>query len=96
MIDEDNEPSWRECVRQQNQPGAPNVLLTLEDAMEKVKAFPDEYDKAMVFLCKFSHENKFSEENCQWFNAGMRTPEIVYMLAYLQHYFLNARIFGTS
>ena len=81
------EQSWRELVRENNEPGSPNILLTLEDAAEEVNKNPDMYEKAFVALYKKGTEDESIKTS--WFNAGFHFSELVFLLAYLKDEFLD-------
>lgn len=82
-----SEKSWRELVRENNEPGSPNILLTLEDAAEEVNKNPDKYDQAFVVLYKKGNEKDIIKT--AWFNAGLHFSELVFLLEYLKDDFLD-------
>lgn len=87
MSDIEGELSWRDIVRENNEPGSPNILLMLEDAAKSVQENPDKYDKALVFLYRNQPEVDLIVSS--WFNAGMRFSEIVFLLDYLKDEFIT-------
>ena len=81
------EQSWRELVRENNEPGSPNILLTLEDAAEEVNKNPDVYEQAFVIL--YRKGDKENHIKTAWFNAGLHFSELVFLLEYLKDDFLD-------
>jgi hypothetical protein len=84
--------SWRDLVRNNNEPGFPNILLALEDAVIEAKKDPDAYNKCFVVLFKDATANNNQENNdiiTSWFNAGLRFSEIVFLFEYLKHSFIQ-------
>jgi hypothetical protein len=88
MAEQEEGQSWRDIVRSNNEPGSPNIVLTLEDASKEVTDNPDRYNKAFVVL--YHNEGKGDAIMTSWFNAGLRYSEIVFLLEYMKHEFISA------
>lgn len=87
--DQEEEPkAWRDIVRDNNEPGSPNVLLALEDAAKQVEENPDQFNKAFIILYK--NDSRGDEARTTWFNAGLRYSEIVFLLEYMKVDFIEA------
>lgn len=82
-----SEQSWREIVREHNEPGSPNILLTLEDAAKEVGDNPDLYDKAFVVL--YRKDEVTEKLRSSWFNAAFHFSELIFVFEYLKNEFLD-------
>lgn len=87
MDQEEPTESWRDIVRENNEPGVPNILLTLEDVQAELNQNPDAYNKALVFLYK--NDGRGDSINSAWFNAGFRFSEIIFLLEYMKQIFIQ-------
>lgn len=81
------EKTWEEIIRENNEPGSPNILVTLEEAIEEVSKHPDLYNKAFILLYDDKEPDKIYTS---WYNAGLRFSEIVFLFEYLKPDFISA------
>lgn len=75
---------WEKLVRENNRPGSPNVILTLEEALQRVEETPDDFDTCFVVLHK--KENREKDFDLSWHNAGLQYSDLLAIFQYLNYH----------